>query len=417
MTWDDVPQKAQPRGKFWVIAAMAVVAVAAFLLGSGTSGVATDARDPEVLAIKTADTDDVELPPAPGGGAEVNPSEPNPGDSPVADSSESVDIRKDDAPVIPDADGVTLAVLVGALNGSGTSASVGLDVIDLGSGTRWTRDVSAPSFGFFGFSDQIARRGEELLIATPEGLLGVNADLSASILLSQPTAAFYPRPDGRGGWVHLVDMDSGRPEIGRIGYLASDNSLSSQFKLPAFGRPHAATNGGLLVTAGESLVLVAPSGDSRTLTQGAYLASVGDLVAVLQCSDGLDCDFVVLNIDGDELSRFPADGRFTPNQFLPTASLSPDGTMLAFMELTNFGQNLYMVSTKDGTPIQLPQEVVAVETVPKWTADSNAVAIVSGGELFWWEIGRQNVQPIAVRGDIAGVLVMDDTFVDFSRLP
>jgi hypothetical protein len=182
--------------------------------------------------------------------------------------------------------------------------------------------------------------------------------------------------------------------IGTASRIGLDGTVHAQVELPAIAKPLVGTADGLIVGAPGAVSFVANDGQRRLVARGMAVATDGQRLAWLQCSDDLACVINIGTIDDPTQVRSVLDPAVLPAGFfgLPTGTFSPDGRWLAlplYRSRSSRGLEdvtVAIIDTATGTEAHRVDgsSLTPYDTPLAWSPDSAWLVFVSGIDIRAW---------------------------------
>jgi hypothetical protein len=398
MTWDDAAVSPRSRSRWALLAGAAVLVVAVAFLAGG-QGEATQARDPEVLEVTTAEPEDLPLPEAPGEPRDEATAVPRP--TPSETVSPTASPSPAPTPLVGGAGPISVFTAVAEYGASSLDLSV--QRIDPATGITMAAEVSFEDR----FSSVLAALGDGLVVMEGGNAVRYSTDLRRGEVLS-PADGMFGVPSGARVW--LLDGQPFGGELAAYSVTAS-GAPGPGVSLPGFARPVGAIEQGLVVQAGPEIVLIRPDGTVGSLASGEAIATGDEAVALLRCPEALQCRVVVVDGAGADVTDVPAPAELPEPSFdLASATLSPDGSRLAFGGVFGAG-GLFVLDLTSGELASAPATPARPPSSVAWTPDGSAVvADNSAGLPMYWDVGSDETVPLAPldgNGQIFDIMILE----------
>ena len=382
----------QGRSRWPLLAGAAVLVVAVALLAGG-GGETTQARDPEVLEVATAQAQDVPLPRAPGQPTPEEPTPELPTDDVAAGTPEPTPATTvapsptpTPTPLVPEAGPISVFIAT-VEYGSGTP-ELGIERIDPTTGRTAAADVRfrsrlSPSV--------LAVLGDGLATIDSGNAVRYSADLERGEVLSSADG-LLGAPSGSRVW--LLDAEPIGDALAAYS-IAASGERGPAVSLPSFARPAGAIEQGLVVQTGPDVVLIRPDGTLATLGPGEAIAVGTDEVGLLRCPAALECRVVVIDGTGAVVADVAAPSELpAPDDRGAGAVLSPDGRRLAFGDVYG-AVGLAVLDLTSGEVTKVPTRRGPWPSALAWTPDGSALVTAnSAGLPMYWELGSD--EPVAL---------------------
>ncbi len=190
----------------------------------------------------------------------------------------------------------------------------------------------------------------------------------------------------------------------RIGF---DDTLHETVGLPALAYPLAGTADGLLVGAAGTISWIDGDGSHRAVARGQALASDGDRLARLDCTDDLSCAVVAGTVDDPDQMRAALRPDDVPAGLydVPHGRFSPDGRWLALPVYRARRTGAVESTSVVVFDLALGAEAFRTEgsalTAPAtplgWSPDSGYLVVSTGTRLLAWSTTTFQVTELDVR--------------------
>lgn len=407
MSWDNAGERPRSgRRPLLLLAGLALVLLAAWAAGSGE---ATERRDPEVLDVRTAQPEDLELPAAPGAGTSVD-TETEPPDEPTSREMPPTDgaVASEAGLIVPGGD--ALAIVSLGDRGSSSSGGIELQRLDLATGRRRTAPVT--STGLVGLWPQIAPIGDDFVVVVGGRVVSYDEALREGATLAEQAGGVLGAPGAEGVWV--IGNEPPSTTAGTTRLVNADGAVMLTVHLPGHVRPAAATERGLVLEAGGVVSVLESDGNIVSFANGDLLAVSDRYVATIECVDGINCGVVVRDIAGEVFHSHPVPETLLDVQhFLPQAmSLSPDGSLLAYPAQgpQQGGFDLSIFNVAEGAPVDVPEGLLdSPYRQVEWAPVGRRLLVLADPAVpRWWDLDTDEITSLTGSGNLFSAEIIQD---------
>lgn len=249
--------------------------------------------------------------------------------------------------------------------------------------------------------------GDSLILDTVGNVLRLTDATARPALVAQDHRS-VPTAGATSLWIYdgvdFVGQDAATG--GTVSRVAVDGTVLDRVAVPALAQPIAATQDGIVLRTPGTVLLVGTDGRTRRTVPGWGLASDGDRLARLACSNRA-CDVVIGSFDEPEQARTPLAPADVPADLseAPRSRFSPDGRWLALTVHRTRRTGLTDSSRVSVIDVATGEEVLRVGGSPltephtpfAWSADGRWLVLSTGSGLQVWDAGRGEVADLDLR--------------------
>lgn len=278
----------------------------------------------------------------------------------------------------------------------------GLQTIDLATGALRRIQILRPSRA--SLSDTVFTVGDTVVVDADTEVVALPPATPRPARVAANHRAI-PTIDDGSVWV----IDAFSPFVNatatRVGL---DGTIHDRVGLTAVAEPLVGTADGLIVAAPGAIVAVAGDGQRRLIARGTALATDGDRLAWLQCTDDRSCVVNIGTVDDPARVSRSLDPTVLPAGYfglfgLPIGAFSPDGRWLA---LPLYGSRsgrpedvtVTVIDTATGTEAFRADgsTITSFATPLTWSPDSRWLLFMSGGDVRVWPAGGRRAMVLDV---------------------
>ena len=190
--------------------------------------------------------------------------------------------------------------------------------------------------------------------------------------------------------------------------IGLDGTVQDRVGLAAVAEPLIGTADRLIIAAPGVIVSVGSDGRRRLIARGTALATDGERLSWLECTDDISCAITIGTLDDPAQVRRTLDPALLPAGYfglfgLPLGRFSPDGRWLA---LPLYGSRsgrpegvaVTVIDTSTGAEVFRADgsSVTSFATPLAWTPDSRWLLFVSGNTIRAWPAGEPRARRLDV---------------------